>query len=152
MVPRKKKTTEAKEPPPKPNLEDLIAAATEAKERAYAPYSRFHVGAALLSTSGEVITGCNVENAAYGLSVCAERTAIGNAVNGGFSTFDALAVVSDASPPAPPCGQCLQSLAEFADDLDIVIANPEGDRLRVRLSELLPFRFKPDMLGDGARS
>lgn len=156
---QRKKTTAKKKPQrkkaaakekPQPTLEDLVEAAIESRERAYAPYSRFRVGAALRTTSGGIIAGCNVENASYGLCVCAERTAIGTAVSQGMESFDALAVVSDASPPAPPCGQCLQTLAEFADDLDIVIANPQGERLRIRLSELLPFRFKPDMLGDGA--
>ncbi len=144
MARHKKKNTEDSRSPN--NLEELVQAAISARERAYAPYSRFRVGAALRATSGEIVTGCNVENAAYGLSICAERTAIGNAVTGGRHAFDALAVVSDASPPAPPCGQCLQSLAEFATDMDIIVANPDGDRLRIRLTELLPFRFKPDML------
>ncbi len=149
MARSKKKSTRRSST--KPGLDELVAAAVEARERAYAPYSRFRVGAALRSTSGEIVSGCNVENAAYGLSVCAERTAIGNAITGGIGAFDALAVVSDASPPAPPCGQCLQTLAEFAEDLEIVIANPGGESLQVRLSELLPFRFKPAMLGTGVR-
>ena len=94
-----------------------------------------------------MILGCNVENAAYGLSICAERTAVAKALSEGKSEFDALAVVSDISPPAPPCGQCLQTLAEFSEDLEIVIANASGESLRVRLDQLLPFRFKPEMLG-----
>ncbi|MFW5878808.1 MAG: cytidine deaminase [Myxococcota bacterium] len=126
--------------------EELIAAALQAREHAYAPYSHFKVGAALRSASGDVIAGCNVENAAYGLSICAERNAVGRAVVLGHRRFDAVAVTSDISPPAPPCGQCLQTLAEFSDDMEVILANPKGEVIKVRLHQLLPFRFKPEML------
>ena len=148
MVRRDKKT---KEPSPKPTLDDLLAAASSVRQKAYAPYSRFNVGAALRTTTGQIMVGCNVENASYGLTLCAERAAIARAVADGASSFDALAIVTESSPPAPPCGQCLQSLAEFADDLDIVVANESGECLRIRLRQLLPFRFKPEMLANSPK-
>lgn len=147
MSPRAKKKPPA--PTAGPTLDDLLDAASDARQRAYAPYSRFLVGAALKTASGEVVTGCNVENASYGLSVCAERAAIIKAVSEGHDAFSTLAVITGTSPPAPPCGTCLQTLSEFAEDLEVVIANDAGERVRLSLQQLLPFRFRPDMLSGG---
>ncbi len=130
----------------------LAAAALAARERAYAPYSRFAVGAALLldaegaarESAPEIITGCNVENASYGLCLCAERNAITTAVALGRHRFRALAVATETSPPAPPCGMCLQFMAEFCVDLELLLVNPAGERVKARLLELMarPFRWK----------
>lgn len=122
----------------------LIAAALAACRRAYAPYSDFQVGAALLTADGEIITGCNVENASYGLTVCAERTAVGNAVSAGHQSFLALAVASRRG--VTPCGACRQVLAEFCDDLPILLIDvDQPDAVReVRLAELLPDLFRRD--------
>lgn len=119
----------------------LADAARTARSQAYVPYSKFPVGAALLTDSGDIVTGCNVENATIGATVCAERTAIGCAVSSGTTEFRALCVISDVEPPAAPCGICRQSLAEFCDDLPILLVNPAGERRRTTLDELLPMRF-----------
>jgi cytidine deaminase len=115
--------------------EPLIDAAWEARERAYAPYSKFAVGASLLA-GGEVVVGCNVENLSYGLTICAERVAIGAAVAAGVRELEAVVVVADTEVPVSPCGACRQVLAEFGDPL-ICLAN-RRERLVFRLSELLP--------------
>jgi cytidine deaminase len=122
---------------------ELYEAAREAREQAYAPYSGFAVGAAVLSESGEIFVGCNVENASIGATVCAERTAIGSAVAGGERRFEALCVVTDLDAPAAPCGICRQFIAEFCDDLQILLANLDGERELVTLDEILPHRFGP---------
>ena len=124
----------------------LLAAARAARERAYAPYSRFLVGAALLAADGRIYPGCNVENASYGLTVCAERTAFFGAVASGQRAFVALALVTDVSPPAMPCGACRQVLRELAPDLPLVAANLVGERTETTLAELLPHSFGPDEL------
>jgi cytidine deaminase len=129
----------------KVNDDALLAVALEAKDRAYAPYSRFHVGAAALA-GGKIHPGANVENASYGLSLCAERSAVAHAVLEGARTIDAIAVASDISPPAAPCGMCLQTLAEFAPDpkkLRVVLGNPRGERRAFTLADLLPHGFGP---------
>ncbi len=118
--------------------------ASLARQRAHAPYSNYRVGAALRTGRGKVTGGANVENASYGLTVCAERAALFNAVNSGDRNFDALAVVADDLPA--PCGACLQVLAEFAaDDLRIVLASADGKRDVTTLGALLtrPFRLRP---------
>ena len=116
--------------------EDLIAKAWEAREKAYAPYSNFQVGAALLSYDGQVFPGCNVENISYGLTNCAERVAIGAAVAQGITQFDKVAVVADTGEPISPCGACRQVLAEFGVK-NIILANKQGS-VEFSLEELLP--------------
>jgi cytidine deaminase len=125
--------------------DSLIAAARAAQTRAYAPYSNFRVGAALESTDGTVFLGCNVENASYGLTICAERAAICAAVSAGAHRFRRAVVVSDADPPAAPCGACRQVLAEFGLDLPIEGVGPKRT-VSWRLSELLPAAFGPELL------
>lgn len=119
---------------------ELVARATEAREWAYVPYSGFAVGAALLTRSGEVFTGCNVENASHGLTVCAERVAIFNAVSRGQRNFAALAVVADTEGVCSPCGACRQVMAEFGD-FRVIMANVRGDRRSSSVAELLPAAF-----------
>lgn len=121
--------------------EPLVAAALAVRERAYAPFSRFAVGAALATAGGEIVAGCNVENRSYGLTVCAERNALAAAVARGERRFTALAVATASSPPAPPCGPCREVLAEFCDDLPILLVNDAGERRLTSLAALFPDRF-----------
>ena len=121
--------------------EDLVLAAITAKSRAYAPYSRFHVGAALQTKSGKVFVGCNVENRSYGLTICAERNAVAAAIAAGEHEFTAIAIATDASPPAPPCGACREVLAEFAQDLPILLVGSGPLIVEHDLDKLLPERF-----------
>lgn len=123
------------------NWEPLIEAAWRARERAYSPYSGFAVGAALLASDGSIHVGCNVENRSYGLTVCAERTAVCSAVAAGNRDFEAIVVVADASPPARPCGLCLDTLAEFQPDLPILLVNLAGERVELRGRDLLTQPF-----------
>lgn len=121
----------------------LIRAASEARERAHAPYSRFRVGSALLTTAGAVFSGCNVENRSYGATVCAERVALASAVAAGDPTPVAIVVITDTSPPSLPCGLCLQALSEFAaPELPVRLVNPAGESRELRLDELLPHPFQ----------
>lgn len=126
--------------------DELVAAALAARENAYAPYSKFYVGAALLTEDGEVVQGCNVENASYGLCICAERTAVTRAVAEGKRRYLAVAIATDTSPPSPPCGVCLQTLIEFSDDMPVWLVNPQGERMRFRLRTLMPVRFRKEVL------
>lgn len=121
--------------------EGLIAAAAQAREAAYVPYSRFKVGAALLTGSGRIITGCNVENASSGATICAERTAVVKAVSEGERDFVALAVVTDVAEPASPCGICRQVLVEFNPALPVIMANLQGVYRVERADGLLPYAF-----------
>ena len=121
----------------------LVDAATSARGRAYAPYSGFQVGAALLGESGRVYAGCNVENVSYGLSSCAERNAVFRAVGDGECRFTAVVVVTAAATPTPPCGACRQVLSEFAarGDTDVVMVTTGGTSKTRRLAALLPESF-----------
>jgi len=122
----------------------LIERARDARKRAYAPYSGYEVGAALVTRkTGKVFTGANVENASYGATVCAERVAVWSALAAGQSKFSALAVVTPGTEPAPPCGMCLQVLSEFCDDLEILLAAAESDEvIETSLAELMPLQFR----------
>ena len=123
----------------------LVDAAREAREYAYAPYSGFRVGAALLADDGAVYTGCNVENSSYGLTCCAERTALFGAVANGDHHFLAIAVAADGVP-VPPCGACRQVLSEFAPDLTVILAGPHDEHRELSLTNLLPEPFSADFL------
>ena len=125
---------------------ELFERAREAQKRAYVPYSKFKVGACLLSSDGRVFDGCNIENASYGVTICAERCAICNAVNQGATRFIAVAVVG-GSAFAWPCGACRQVLNEFSDDMRVICGSDATGELRIaKLSELLPHSFGPDDL------
>jgi cytidine deaminase len=125
-------------PPPG---DPLVRAARAARRRAYAPYSGFKVGAAVRA-GGEVHAGCNVENASYGLTVCAERVAVAGAVAAGARRLEAAVVASATEPPTPPCGMCLQTFAEFAGpDLPVTLVGARGGRVETTLGELLPRAF-----------
>ena len=119
---------------------ELLEAALAARERAYAPYSKFLVGAAVRAESGKIYTGCNIENASYGLTVCAERNALFSAVGAGERKFTALCVVGDTEEPISPCGACRQVMAEFKVPC-IILANLKGDVKEYTLEELLPLSF-----------
>ena len=124
----------------------LISAAKRARENAHAPYSNFRVGAAVRATSGRIFGGCNVENATYGLTICAERVAIFKAISEGERGFDAISVVTDTDTLTPPCGACRQILWEFCGDIEIVLANLQRKTESLRLSELLPRPFDASFL------
>jgi cytidine deaminase len=126
--------------------EELIARAVEVRENACADYSHFKVGAALLGSSGKVYTGCNVENSTYGLTVCAERVALWKALSEGERKFTQIAVVTASESPASPCGACRQLLWEYCGDIEVVLANPQGFRETLRLSELFPRPFDQSSL------
>ena len=133
---------------PAMDWEPLIAAAREARERAYAPYSEYLVGAALRTADGTIFAGANVENGLPSLAVCAERVALATAVAAGHREFTAVAVITESSPPARPCGLCRQMMAEFARDLPVLCTNPDGERVETSLAALLPDAFR---LGDARR-
>jgi cytidine deaminase len=124
----------------------LIAAAVDARLRAHARYSNFLVGAALETADGAIVTGCNIENATYGLTLCAERVALVKALSDGYVVFTRIAVVADTESPTPPCGACRQLLWEYCGDIDVVIANLSGAASRLRLSDLLPRPFDGRLL------
>ena len=121
--------------------DELRDAAFAAMENAYAPYSRFRVGAALRTSTGEIVSGCNVENAAYGEALCAERVAVSAAVARGMRKFDEIAIASESEDPAPPCGSCRQTMSEFAPDLKVTSYSKNGKTVSWRLSDLLPEAF-----------
>ena len=124
----------------------LIAAARDARERAVATYSDFRVGAALETADGTIVTGCNIENASYGLTICAERVAMFKALSDGHRAFVRIAVVADTVEPTPPCGACRQILWEFGPDLDVILANMSEVTGRHRMAYLLPHAFNGRLL------
>lgn len=126
--------------------EELIAAAAEVREKAYAPYSNFKVGAAVETDEGEIYTGCNVESASYGLTVCAERVAIWKGISRGVTKFGRIAVVVDTEELTPPCGVCRQIIWEFCGDVPVILANLQGKSETVKMSELLPRAFDSKFL------
>jgi cytidine deaminase len=119
----------------------LAAAALQARENAHAPYSNFRVGAALEDSMGRVHTGCNVESASYGLTMCAERVAVFKAVSEGCRTFRRIAIAADTETLTPPCGACRQILWEFCGDIEIVLVNPRGKSETFQLKDLYPRPF-----------
>ncbi|ABV33844.1 cytidine deaminase [Pseudothermotoga lettingae TMO] len=122
------------------NNDELIELAIDAMKRAYVPYSNFRVGAVVVSKSGKIFTGCNVENASYGLSICAERVAIFSTIASG-EEIEKLVVVADTPQPVSPCGACRQVMSEFGD-FEVVLANTNGDIITTKVSDLLPHAFK----------
>lgn len=128
------------------NPEELITHAEQVRENACAAYSHYKVGAALRAAGGKIYTGCNVENATYGLTVCAERVALWKALSEGERAFTQIAVVTSSEPPASPCGACRQLLWEFCGDIEIILANLQGFRKTVRLAEIFPRPFDQSAL------
>ncbi len=122
-------------------MERLVRAALEAREKAYVPYSNFPIGAALLTKDGQIFSGCNIENASYGLTNCAERTAIFKAISAGHHELKMMVVVADTARPIPPCGACRQVIFEFGEDITIVMRNLQGDSVQYQSRELLPAAF-----------
>jgi cytidine deaminase len=124
----------------------LVDAARTVRLHAHAPYSGFKVGAALETPDGIIITGCNVENATYGLTICAERVAVVKAISEGHTKFTRIAIVADTDAPTPPCGACRQILWEFGGDLEIILANLKEVKATHRLAALLPLPFDGRLL------
>ncbi|KON91323.1 cytidine deaminase [Rossellomorea marisflavi] len=129
------------------NVEQMIIEAKAARELAYVPYSRFQVGAALLTKDGKIYRGCNIENAAYSMCNCAERTALFKAYSEGDKDFSMLTVVADTKRPVPPCGACRQVISELCPkDMRVVLTNLNGDVQELTVAELLPGAFSPEDL------
>jgi cytidine deaminase len=126
--------------------EELVDAARAAREKAIAPYSGFSVGAAIETADGAIVTGCNIENATYGLTLCAERVAIFKALSDGHRQFTRVVVLADTLEPTPPCGACRQILWEFGGDLEVILANLTGVHARYRLKDLFPLPFDKRLL------
>ncbi len=127
-------------------MDPLVAAAIEARENAHAPFSKFKVGAALEDSAGRIHSGCNIENATYGLTLCAERVAIFKALSEGARAFRRVAVVAETDTLTPPCGVCRQILWEFCGDIELVLANLKGQSETLRLGSLLPRAFDRSFL------
>ena len=127
-------------------IEGLVAAATDARTRAQAQYSHFKVGAALETGDGRIVTGCNIENATYALTLCAERVALVKALSDGHTILTRIAVVADTDDLTPPCGPCRQLLWEYCGDIDVILANLSGRTARYRLASLLPLPFDRRLL------
>lgn len=130
----------------KSTITNLLRCSIKAKEHSHSPYSKFRVGAALLTETGEIIDGCNVENASYGLSICAERTALVKAVSMGFKKFPAIAVTADLNQFVSPCGACRQFIAEFGLDCDVYLVKSDLSYKKIGISELLPLPFTSSKL------
>jgi cytidine deaminase len=128
------------------SVDPLIAAARQVRRNAHATYSGFKVGAALETQDGAIITGCNVENATYGLTICAERVALFKAISEGHRHFRRVAVVADTDDPTPPCGACRQLLWEFGGDLEVLLASLRRQTARLQLKDLLPLPFDGRLL------
>lgn len=128
-------------------VDPLIVAATEARARAFAPFSHFQVGAAIEAEDGTIVPGCNVESASYGLTMCAERVAVFAGVARGFHCFKRVAIVTDTATPTPPCGACRQILWEFAPDAEVLLVNLTGRIEHFTMRELLPRGFDAKQLG-----
>ena len=128
------------------NNQEIIEAATAARENAHAPFSHFKVGAALLTKSNEIVTGCNIENASYGLTICAERVAIFKAISENKKDFARICVVADTDALTPPCGACRQIIWEFCGDVEVLMANLQGKEETFQMSELLPKAFDAKFL------
>ena len=129
-----------------PSVPGFLQAALDARANAFAPYSHFHVGAALEDTDGRIHTGCNVENATYGLTVCAERVAVFKAISEGVPKFRRIAVSADTDTLTPPCGACRQILWEFCGDIEIILVNPRGKTETYQLKDLFPKPFDVSFL------
>src|SRR5215475_3123678 len=128
------------------DIDQLVVAARAVRLNAHAPYSGFKVGAALATSAGGIVTGCNVENATYGLTICAERVALVKAISEGLTQYTRIAIVADTDAPTPPCGACRQLLWEFGGDLEIVLANLTAVKAMYRLAQLLPLPFDGRLL------
>ncbi|TFB23999.1 cytidine deaminase [Filobacillus milosensis] len=132
------------------NREELVKQATDMLNEAYVPYSKFPVGAALLTKEGKVYRGCNIENAAYPVTCCAERVAIFKAISEGEREFKALAVIAKTNRPVPPCGSCRQVMSEFFDEkMPVYISNKDQEIKEVQVKDLLPFSFNQQDLAEG---
>ncbi|HQU82204.1 MAG TPA: cytidine deaminase [Pyrinomonadaceae bacterium] len=126
--------------------EELIEAAAKVRENAHAPFSNFKVGAALITKNGKIYAGCNIENATYGLTICAERNAIFKAISEGEKEFETISVVADTEELTPPCGACRQIIWEFCGDIPVILANLKGDSETVMMKELFPRAFDAKFL------
>jgi cytidine deaminase len=126
---------------PPSGLAELAALARDARDNAHAPFSRYKVGAALRASTGEIVTGCNIENASYGLTICAERTAVFKAISEGIRGFDAIAIVVDSPLLGAPCGACRQIVWEFCGNVWVRMQNLKGKTRTARMAELFPFPF-----------
>jgi cytidine deaminase len=129
-------------------IDELVVKAWEARLNAYAPYSQFHVGSALIAADGRIFTGANVENASLGLSMCAERVALGSAVSAGVRSFAAIAIAGSGPDGVTPCGACRQALSEFNADLIVLRCRPDGTYGRLSLADLVPSAFTGRGIGD----
>ncbi len=128
------------------NNTSLVRKAQLAKKFSYSPYSKFRVGAALLTASGKIFTGCNIENSSFSLTVCAERTALFKAISEGQKKFTAIAIVSDAENYIPPCGACRQVMLELAPSMDVILTNSTGKIIVTKVKELIPYPFTKKFL------
>lgn len=133
--------------------EQVVQAAIEARSRAYAPYSNYSVGAAVLATSGRIYQGCNIENASYGLTICAERVALSSAVAAGEKAFELLVVAGGAEKPGMPCGACRQFIVEWTTpDFPVIVVSASGQRIELSIAELMPYAFDPTSLQEEANN